>query len=336
MLVVVLTMLLKIYLGLVGVSAVRELVNLFIVERNEQFRQYQHIFGLSNHMHTISNLFYMCIYLSATVLPLYLTVSWFGVELVHILYFGAFVISNCTLAMALTAFFTDHKIALELIGMCFSLSAFLVFFYQPEGPSSPSGYLALIMPNSSFAIALLYHDIRAPLYSLLAVKVYLIVYFIFEFPEYLKEKMCGCWGKVSHYLPALGRQSTQLTEEFELNEVVHSDLENDGMARGPAIRTEGLVKTYKAGANTVHALNNVTINIKERSIFGLLGRNGAGKTTLVDILTGVTPPSSGSYVLPPNSSIGICYQHEILYESLTVEEHLWVYSLLKPLKFGGE
>lgn len=47
-LVVVMSMLLKIYIGLIGISAVRELVTLFIVERTEQYRQYQFIFGLSH------------------------------------------------------------------------------------------------------------------------------------------------------------------------------------------------------------------------------------------------------------------------------------------------
>lgn len=42
------TMLLKIYIGLIGISAVRELVTVFIMERTEQYRQYQFIFGLSH------------------------------------------------------------------------------------------------------------------------------------------------------------------------------------------------------------------------------------------------------------------------------------------------
>lgn len=63
----------------------------------------------------------------------------------------------------------------------------------------------------------------------------------------------------------------------------------------------------------MNALSAVSLTIYESQIFGLLGRNGAGKTTLVDILTGVTRPSSGAYQLT-SPSIGICYQHEVLYE----------------------
>ena len=100
------------------------------------------------------------------------------------------------------------------------------------------------------------------------------------------------------------------------------------------IKTEGLVKTYKVNGNAVNALNGVNIKIHKSEIFGLLGRNGAGKTSLVDILTKVTKPTSGAFQIVNNSeTIGICYQHEILYENLTVEEHLKIYSLIKPLQF---
>ena len=42
------------------------------------------------------------------------------------------------------------------------------------------------------------------------------------------------------------------------------------------------------------ALNKVSLNIKEGSIFGLLGPNGAGKTTLISIICGIVTPSIGT------------------------------------------
>ncbi len=41
------------------------------------------------------------------------------------------------------------------------------------------------------------------------------------------------------------------------------------------------------------ALNKVSLNIKEGSIFGLLGPNGAGKTTLIRIINQITQPDEG-------------------------------------------
>ena len=64
-------------------------------------------------------------------------------------------------------------------------------------------------------------------------------------------------------------------------------------------------------------------------IFALLGHNGAGKTTTISMLTGMTEPSAGyRSVLGETEAykirrhLGVCPQHDTLYEDLTVEEHL--------------
>jgi branched-chain amino acid transport system ATP-binding protein len=41
------------------------------------------------------------------------------------------------------------------------------------------------------------------------------------------------------------------------------------------------------------AVNNVSFGVRRGEIFGLIGPNGAGKTTLFNLITGLTPPSSG-------------------------------------------
>ena len=49
-------------------------------------------------------------------------------------------------------------------------------------------------------------------------------------------------------------------------------------------------------------LKNVSLDIPNGSIFGLVGRNGAGKTTLMRIITGLAEPTSGSYSISGVSS----------------------------------
>jgi branched-chain amino acid transport system ATP-binding protein len=42
------------------------------------------------------------------------------------------------------------------------------------------------------------------------------------------------------------------------------------------------------------ALSDVSLSVKKGEVLGLIGPNGAGKTTLVNVVTGVTPASSGT------------------------------------------
>jgi ABC-2 type transport system ATP-binding protein len=58
----------------------------------------------------------------------------------------------------------------------------------------------------------------------------------------------------------------------------------------PAIRTEGLVKTYRGRP----ALDGVSLSVARGSVFGLLGPNGAGKTTFVRLLSTLIRPDSGA------------------------------------------
>ncbi len=48
---------------------------------------------------------------------------------------------------------------------------------------------------------------------------------------------------------------------------------------------------------TTQALTDVSISVKEQSIFGLLGPNGAGKTTLIRIINQITAPDRGEIFL---------------------------------------
>ena len=63
-------------------------------------------------------------------------------------------------------------------------------------------------------------------------------------------------------------------------------------------------KTMKITVNQVSkrygdypALDSISLEVPEQSIYGLLGPNGAGKTTLIRILNQITAPDSGDVLL---------------------------------------
>ena len=95
--------------------------------------------------------------------------------------------------------------------------------------------------------------------------------------------------------------------------------------------------TYK-GKNPVHALKGVSIDIKKGEIYSLLGPNGAGKTTLVNNILGFLRPDKGEIIfngkkLDPSdrnliSEIGFEPQENILWNTLTVKEHLELFGNL--------
>jgi ABC-type multidrug transport system ATPase subunit len=62
------------------------------------------------------------------------------------------------------------------------------------------------------------------------------------------------------------------------------------MSTHPAISISGIHKRY----GSVDALNGITLDVAEGSLFGLIGPDGAGKTTLIRILTSLILPDEGS------------------------------------------
>jgi len=60
--------------------------------------------------------------------------------------------------------------------------------------------------------------------------------------------------------------------------------------REHVIQITNLTKEY----GELKAVDNVTLNIERGEIFGLIGPNGAGKTTTINILVGLSLPTSGT------------------------------------------
>jgi len=102
----------------------------------------------------------------------------------------------------------------------------------------------------------------------------------------------------------------------------------DASGQGPAIRVEGLTKTF--GSFT--AVDDLSFEVGRGEIYGFLGANGAGKSTTIRMLVGLIEPTGGKATVGGydvmrqtdllKSSIGYMSQKFSLYDDLTVEQNI--------------
>ncbi|XVE54827.1 hypothetical protein DITRI_Ditri03aG0113900 [Diplodiscus trichospermus] len=107
---------------------------------------------------------------------------------------------------------------------------------------------------------------------------------------------------------------------------------------------DNLKKIYpgRDGNPEQFAVRGLSLALPRGECFGMLGPNGAGKTSLINMLIGLTKPTSGTayvqgmdigtYMDTIYTSMGVCPQHDLLWETLTGREHLLFYGRLKNLR----
>ncbi|XP_028288502.1 retinal-specific phospholipid-transporting ATPase ABCA4a [Parambassis ranga] len=130
-------------------------------------------------------------------------------------------------------------------------------------------------------------------------------------------------------------QRERLESENQTEEQSFFEAEPADLMKGVCI--QNLVKIFASRASP--AVDGLTINFYESQITAFLGQNGAGKTTTMSILTGMFPPTSGTATIYGKDirtdmdtirlSLGMCPQHNIVFQYMTVAEHILFYSLLK-------
>jgi ABC-type multidrug transport system ATPase subunit len=101
-----------------------------------------------------------------------------------------------------------------------------------------------------------------------------------------------------------------------------------------SISVQNISKSYK----NIQALQNITFEVQEGELFGLIGPDGAGKTTLFRLLTTLLLPNEGKatvadYDIVKNvkeirNSVGYMPGKFSLYQDLTIEENLTFFATI--------
>ena len=98
------------------------------------------------------------------------------------------------------------------------------------------------------------------------------------------------------------------------------------------IKLEKVSKTFRTGSGEVHAVREVSLNIEQGEIFGIIGFSGAGKSTLVRCINLLERPTEGTVTVDGTEltkldekrlrevrrKIGMIFQHFNLLRSRTV------------------
>ncbi|CAM4813346.1 unnamed protein product [Rotaria magnacalcarata] len=120
---------------------------------------------------------------------------------------------------------------------------------------------------------------------------------------------------------------------IEPNALAHTKL--------PILSIHNMTKKF----GKLSAVKNLSLDFYNGEVFSLLGHNGAGKTTTTFILVGMylsmLQPTSGSITVEGlngqiniqevRKMIGFCPQYDILYDQLTVREHLTLVSEMRQI-----
>ena len=116
-------------------------------------------------------------------------------------------------------------------------------------------------------------------------------------------------------------------ENYESPSVIAKRLE----ANGDYMYIKGLEKRF----GDFKAVDNLNVKMYDSQIFALLGHNGAGKTTTISMLTGLIGRTSGTAMVyekdvfeetdEVREFLGVCPQHDVLFDLLTPREHLDIF-----------
>ncbi|GMF31471.1 unnamed protein product [Phytophthora lilii] len=199
--------------------------------------------------------------------------------------------------------------------------------------------------NFRFSTALWYFALDTILYTLLGLYFEKVISKEYGMPEKWYFPLRPSYWRKSRKLVTMATTPPMNDNDSAVAVAVNPNIEPmsadllDQERSGEALSVQGLRKVFPVPGGEKEAVKGLHINMYSGQITCLLGHNGAGKTTLISMLTGVTPPTAGDATFHGLSfredmdeireSLGICFQHDVLYPELSVQDHLEFYARIK-------
>lgn len=140
-------------------------------------------------------------------------------------------------------------------------------------------------------------------------------------------------------------ENTVLKEKKKVHNILQSIYESDKYMSNNGLLIYDISKLYEldkacpcSKSRYLQALSSVDLYIPYGELFTLLGQNGAGKTTLLNILTSNITKTKGDAIVDEYNLdtglyniIGLCPQHDILWDELTAKEHIEMYCNIRSI-----
>ncbi|KAJ0400796.1 hypothetical protein ATCC90586_008083 [Pythium insidiosum] len=231
-------------------------------------------------------------------------------------------------------------------------NAIIVSWYITYGQGIAFANISVLSENFRFSTALLFFLVDTVLYTLLG------LYFENVLPKEYGTTLKWYFPVSPSYWRGRGLQKAARTnsdDDVVLGEdspsavdlildvspnvePVGADL-REQERNGDVLSIQRLRKVFPVPGGEKVAVKGLNLVMYKDQITCLLGHNGAGKTTLISMLTGMSAPSSGTASFQGltitddmdeiRESLGICFQHDVLFADLTVEEHLLLFGQIK-------
>ncbi|KAF8766507.1 ATP-binding cassette sub-family A member 1 like protein [Argiope bruennichi] len=139
-------------------------------------------------------------------------------------------------------------------------------------------------------------------------------------------------------------QNTNVPTEIELVRSEKADnFEEESSSSVKTVVIKDLSKVIQQGNSSKTVLHDISIKCNQGQITVLLGHSEAGKTSIINILSGKELPTAGiaainGFDVSTNTTrqfLGFCPQHNVLYDGISVEQHLKIFAAMKGTSLKG-